>query len=327
MKRKVSRVALGAMLFALYTTADAQLQPKIVKIGELVFRSRPDLGPAREVFRRELHNLGYVEGKNITFETRSAGGKLDRFPVLADELVRLKVDVLVATSTTEALAFKNTTKTIPIVFIVGSDPVTDGLVDSLARPGGNVTGFTNLHVEMAGKRLELLKETVPKARRIGLLYDPTNRGNLIAVEEVQAAARLLGLTIRSWELRAEDGFEKVFPAISKDRLDGLFVPGGPLMNGNEKRIAAFAFKNRLPSVYQRSTAVDAGGLMSYGPDTPDQFRRAARYVDKILKGTKPTDLPVEQPMKFEFVINLKTAKQIGLTIPPNVLVRADRVIK
>jgi putative ABC transport system substrate-binding protein len=229
--------------------AYAQQPAKVAKIGELVFRSRQDLGPAREVFRRELHALGYVEGKNIAFETRSAGGELDRISVLADELVRRRVDVLVATSTTEAIAFKNATKTIPVVFILGSDPVTDGLVDSLARPGGNLTGFTNFAVETSGKRLELFKEAVPKLARVALLYDPNNRGNSLQVDELRTVARPLGLVVHPWEVPSADAFERVFAAISKQRPTGLFVPGGTLMNANDKRIAGFALKSRLPSFF------------------------------------------------------------------------------
>ena len=210
----------------------------------------------------------------------------------------------------------------------GADPVEAGLVESLARPGGNVTGITNLSRELGGKRLELLKEAVPKLARVAVLYDPANPASVLEVKEVlPVAARALGLTIQPWEVRAADGFERVFAAINKQRPDGLYVPGGPLMSANRKRIAGFALKSRLPSMYYDREAVDAGGLMYYGADLADSYRRVATYVDKILKGAKPADLPVEQPTKFELVINLKTAKQIGLTIPPNVLARADRVIR
>ena len=210
---------------------------------------------------------------------------------------------------------------------VGSDPVDTGLVESFARPGGNITGFTDFGVETAGKRLELFKETVPKAVRVALLYDPTNRNNSLAIKEVQTAAGPLGVSVQSWEVRGTDGFEKVFAALNKERPDGLFLIGGPLMRANEKRTASFALKNRLPSICNSREAVEAGALMSYAADPLAPFRRAATYVDKILKGAKPADLPVEQPKKFEFIINLKTAKQIGLTIPPNVLARADKVIR
>jgi len=226
-------------------------------------------------------------------------------------------------------AAKNATKTIPIVMMgFGSDPVEAGLVDSLARPGGNVTGLTRLTGELGGKRLELLKEAVPKVARVAVLHDPATRSNVVELKEVlPVAARALGLTIQPWEVRDAAGFEKVFAAMGKQRPDGLYVLQGPLLNANQKRIVGLALKSRLPSVYPNREAVDAGGLLYYGADPVDNYRRVATYVDKILKGAKPADLPVEQPMKFELVINLKTAKQIGLTIPPNVLARADKVIK
>jgi putative ABC transport system substrate-binding protein len=256
--------------------------------------------------------------------------KRDRAPELAAELVRLKVDIIVVSGGGGWVqAVKNATKTIPIVMMgAGPDPVKRGLIDSLARPGGNVTGVTNLNPDLGGKRLELLKEAVPKLARVAVLYDPANQASVIELKEVlPLAARALGVTVRSWEVRAADGFEKVFAALSKQRPDGLYVSGGPLVNANGKRIAGLAFKSRLPSMYVRREFVDAGGLMSYGADTADGYRLVAWYVDKILKGAKPADLPVQQPTKFELVINLKTAKQIGLTIPQSVLYRADKVIK
>jgi putative tryptophan/tyrosine transport system substrate-binding protein len=248
---------------------------------------------------------------------------------LRPELVRLKVDIILVTGGDPGIrAAKNATKTIPIVMMgAGADPVEAGIIDSLARPGGNVTGLTSLTGELGGKRLELLKEAVPKLARVAVLYDPANRNHVLELKEVQTASRPLGLTVRSWEVRAADGFERVFAALSKERPDGLYVLGGPLMRANEKRIVGFALKSRLPSVYYTRETVEAGGLMSYGADLADSYRRVAYFVDRILKGTKPADLPVEQPTKFELVINLKTAKQIGLTIPPNVLARADKVIK
>jgi ABC-type uncharacterized transport system substrate-binding protein len=330
MKKKIIVLAFSAMLFALCVPADAQQPTKIPRIGVL----RPErLGDAEgerlvEAFRRGLRDLGYLEGKNVVIEYRYAEGKLDRFPDLAAELVRLKVDIMVAVNESGVQAAKNATKTIPIVMVeVGPDPVDAGLVESLARPGGNITGLTMYAVEMGGKRLELFKEAVPKVARVAVLYDPANPGNLVHVKEVQTAARPLGLIVQSWEVRDTNDFEKVFTALSSRRLNGVYLPGGPLLTANAKRTAGFALKSRLPSVYVRKDAVDAGGLMSYGPDTVEQNRRAATYVDKILKGAKPADLPVERPTKFEFVINLKTAKQIGLTIPQKVLGRADKVIK
>jgi putative tryptophan/tyrosine transport system substrate-binding protein len=243
--------------------------------------------------------------------------------------VRLKVDILLVASGDVAIqAAKNATKTIPIVMVgAGIDPVKAGLIESLARPGGNVTGLTLLSRELGGKRLELLKEAVPKLARVAVLYE-ANRAQLLEMKEVlPVAARALRLTIQPWEVRAADGFEKVFAALSKERPNGLYVLGGPLMFANEKRTAGFALKSRLPSVYSNREAVDAGGLMSYSADLVDSYRRVAYFVDRILKGAKPADLPVEQPTKFELVINLKTAKQIGLTIPPELLARANRLIK
>jgi putative ABC transport system substrate-binding protein len=270
-----------------------------------------------------------VESKNIIIESRFAENKPDRLPALADELVRLKVDIIVAGGTNDARAAKNATKTIPIVTAgIGIDPVEAGLVESLARPGGNITGLTNLSTELVGKRLELLKEAVAKVTRVAVLYDPAAPGSLRELKEtLPLAADALGLAVRSWEMRDANGFERTFTALRKERPDGLYVAGGPLMSLNRKRIADFALTSRLPSVYGNQEYVDAGGLMYYGADLVDIYRRAARYVDKILKGAKPADLPVEQPTKFEFVINLKTAKQIGLIIPPNVLARADKIIR
>ena len=244
--------------------------------------------------------------------------------------MRLKVDIIVVAGGSRVIpAVTNATKTIPIVMIgAGTDPVEAGIVESLARPGGNVTGITNLGAELGGKRLELLKEAVPKLARVAVLYDPANPSSVLSVKELlPVAARELRLTIQPSEIRAADDFDRVFAALNKQRPDGLYVTGGSLILANGKRIAGLALKSRLPSMFSRWEAVDAGGLMSYGADLADSYRRVAYYVDRILKGAKPADLPVEQPTKFEFVINLKTAKQIGLTIPPNVLARADKVIK
>jgi putative ABC transport system substrate-binding protein len=278
-----------------------------------------------------LRELGYIEGQNIAIEYRYAEGRRDRESGLAAELVRLKVDIIVVASGDVTIqAAKNATKTIPIVMTgLGSDPVRAGHVESLARPGGNVTGITNLTRELGGKRLELLKEAVPKLSRVAVLYDPANPGSLHEVKELLPAdARALKLTIQPWEIRAVDDFDKVFGALNKQRPDGLYSLGaGALMRANQKRIVGFALKSRLPSMYNSTEVVEAGGLMSYRADQADNYRRVAYYVDRILKGAKPGDLPVEQPTKFELVINLKTAKQIGLTIPPEVLARATRLIK
>jgi putative ABC transport system substrate-binding protein len=309
--------------------AEAQQPKKVPRIGYL---SNSD--PARESTRSEairlaLRELGYIEGQNIATEYRYAEGRIDRAPELAAELVGLKVNIIVvAGGSPWVRAAKNATKTIPIVMAGGSDPVEAGLVESLARPGGNLTGLTSLDRELGGKRLELLKEAVPKVARVAVLYDPANPRQIREVKEIlPVTARALGLTIQPWPVRGGDGFEKVFGEQSKERPHGLSVIGGALMNANQKRIAGLALKNRLPSMYPDRQFVDVGGLISYGTDNAESYRRVAYYVDRILKGAKPAELPVEQPTKFELVINLKTAKQIGVTISPNVLARADKVIK
>jgi putative ABC transport system substrate-binding protein len=307
----------------------AQQAKKISRIGYLVVSDAVTESTRAEAIRRALRELGYIEGQNIAIEYRYAEGKQDRYPELAAELVRLKVDIIVVAGGALAIrAAKNATKTIPIVMGgSGIDPVVAGLVESLARPGGNVTGITNLTRELGGKRLELLKEAVLKVVRVAVLYEPVP-GSLRELKEVlPAAARALGLTVRSWEVRGTDGFEKVFTALSKERPDGLYVTTSPLMTANLKRTVGFASKSRLPSVGSNTEYVNAGGLMSYDADTADGYRRVATYVDKILKGAKPADLPVQQPTKFELAFNLKTAKQIGVTIPQSVLYRADKVIR
>ena len=310
--------------------AQAQQPKKVGRIGYLSLREAARESTRAEAIRLALRALGYIEGQNIAIEYRYSEGKRDRLPELATELVRLNVDLILASGADPVIrAAKNATKTIPIVMVgLGIDPVAAGLVESLARPGGNVTGLTNLGPELGGKRLELFKEAVPKVARVAVLYDPAAMGSVLQMKEkLPAAARALKLTIQAWEVRSADDFDRVFAALGKQRPDGLYVPGGSLMFANRKRIADFALKNRLPSVYSDRESVGAGGLMSYGADEADSYRRVAYYIDKILKGAEPADLPVEQPTKFEFVINLKTAKQIGLIIPPNVLARADKVIR
>jgi putative tryptophan/tyrosine transport system substrate-binding protein len=327
--KKTFSLLLSALLLALTIPADAQQPKKVPRIGYLSAFDAATDSARSEAIRLALRELGYIEGQNISTEYRYAEGKQDRLPELAAELVRLKIDIIVVLGGyPPTQAAKNATKTIPIVMVNSpSDPVETGLVESLARPGGNVTGITLLSRELGGKRPELLKEAVPKVARVAVLYDPAIPPVVLDVKEVlPVAARALRLTIQPWEVRAADDFERVFAALSKQRPDGLYVLGGPLMNANEKRIAGFALKSRLPSVGTRSY-VDAGGLMSYSADLADSYRRVAYYVDRILKGAKPADLPVEQPTKFELVINLKTAKQIGLTIPQSMLYRADKVIK
>jgi putative ABC transport system substrate-binding protein len=328
-KAAVPSILVLVVLLAVAVIAEAQQPKEVPRIGYLSSSDPASESTRAETIRLALRELGYIEGQNITIEYRYTEGKRDRAPELVSELVRLKVDIIVvAGGAPWILAAKNATKTIPIVMSgAGIDPVMAGFVESLARPGGNVTGVTLLSRELGGKRLELLKEAVPKLSRVAVLSELGLLGPAHELKEVQAAARALGLTVRSWEVRGTDDFERAFAALNKERPDGLYVPGGPLMSANRKRIADFALKSRLPSMYNSKDAVDAGGLMSYGADLADSYRRVAYYVDKILKGAKPADLPVEQPTKFELVINLKTAKQIGLTIPPEVLTRANRLIK
>jgi putative tryptophan/tyrosine transport system substrate-binding protein len=329
-KTAVPSMLVVVVLLAVAVTAEAQQPTKVSRIGYLSNTDPASESARSEAVRLALRELGYIEGQNIATEYRYTEGKRDRYPELVSELVRLKVDIIVvAGGVSHVRAAKNATKTIPIVMTGGGvDPVEAGLVESLARPGGNVTGITNLTGELGGKRLELLKEAVPKLARVAVLYDPAGPSPVHEVKEVlPVAARALGLTVRSWEIRAADGFEKVFAALNKERPDGLYVLGGTLMYANQKRTIGFALKSRLPSVYNRREDVEAGGLLFYGADYADSYRRVAYYVDRILKGAKPADLPVEQPTKFEFIINLKTAKQIGVTIPPEVLARATKLIK
>jgi putative ABC transport system substrate-binding protein len=329
--QNIFRLLLIIAVVVVGGVAHAQQPKKVPRIGYLSATDASSDSARSEAIRLALRALGYIEGQNIATEYRYADGKPDRLPQLAAELVRLKVDlIVVAAADTAIRAAKNATKTIPVVMMgAGLDPVEAGYVESLARPGGNVTGITNLGGELGGKRMELLKEAVPKVARVAVLYDPATPDSVHDVKEVlPVAAGALGLTLRSWEVRAAEDFDKVFAAISKWGPDGLYVPRrSPLMRANEKRIVGFALTSRLPSAYGSREAVDAGGLMSYGTDPADSYRRVATYVDKILKGAKPADLSVEQPKKFELVINLKTAKQIGLTIPQSMLYRADKVIK
>ncbi len=330
MSGKIFAWLLIAVLQITFPSAGAQQPKKVPRIGYLSAFNPATESTRTETIRLALRERGYVEGQTIAFDYRYAEGKPDRFPALAAELVSLKVDIIVVGGGTRLiLAAKNATKTIPIVMTGGGgDPVEAGFVESLARPGGNVTGITNLGRELSGKRLELLKEAVPKVARVAILSDPAAPSSVLDVKEVlPVAARALGLTLQPWEVRAAGDFDRVFAALKKERPDGLYPTGGPLMNANGKRIADFALKSRLASVYENREAVHDGGLMYYGAELADSYRRVAYFVDRILKGSKPADLPVEQPTKFELVINLKTAKQIGLTIPPEVLARASRLIK
>ena len=323
---KVFCLVVSALLYVLCLSADAQ-QTKVPKIGWLSPGSAASANI--ELFLREFRKLGYVEGKNIAIEYRFAEGKLERLPDLAAELVRLRIDVIVAAGGTPAiLAAKNATSTIPIVFPAVSDPVALGIVASLARPGGNITGLTIRVPEFSGKRLELLKEVVPRARRVAVLGQEANTANALDFKEMQPAASALGLELHHIKVRSPNDLESAFSKMTGTvRATALLLQSSTLFFDNRKMIADLAVRSRLPAIYDARELAEAGILMSYGSDRFDLYRRAATYVDKILKGTKPADLPVEQPKKFEFVINLKTAKQIGLTIPPNVLARADRVIR
>ena len=331
MKKAAVPILVAVILLTVAVVTEAQQLTKVPRIGYLSSVDPTTDFPRSEGIRLALRERGYIEGQNIAMEYRFAEGRSDRESGLAAELVRLKVDIIVvSTGDVTIRAAKNATKTIPIVMMgLGSDPVRAGFVESLARPGGNVTGLTMLNRELGGKRLELLKEAVPKLSRVAVLYDPANPPSLREVKELLPAdARALKLTIQPWEIRAVDDFEKVFAALNKQRPDGLYPFGaGGVMRPNQKRIVGFALKSQLPSMYGDKQFVEAGGLMSYGADLADSYRRVAYYVDRILKGARPADLPVERPTKFEFIINLKTAKQIGLTIPQSMLYRADKVIK
>ncbi|MFQ5853902.1 MAG: ABC transporter substrate-binding protein [Candidatus Binatia bacterium] len=309
------------MLFALGVPAQAQQAGKIPRIGYLSLGSGD--GSRGEAFRQGLRELGYIVGQNIIIESRFAGWKRDRLPALAAELVRLKLDVIVAATTPPALALKRATATIPIVMVAGSDPVALGLVPSLRRPGENITGLALLVSELSGKRLELLKEAFPKIRRVGVLSTGIQ---VPAFRATEAAAQTLGLELQSLELRSGSDLERVFEQVAIKSTDALITLPAPIFHFR-KRIVDLAVKNRLPAMFDKRRWVDAGGLMSYGPSIPDIMRRAAFYVDRILKGAKPADMPVERPTKFELVINLKTAKKAGLTIPPQFLARADKIIR
>ena len=322
-----SAIILCAMLFALCSLGEAQQPAKVAKIGYLAASSSSIASPNLEAFRQALKKFGYVEGKNIAIELRYAEGKLARLPDLAAELVQLKVDVIVAASTPAVSAAKNTTTEIPIVFHTINDPVAIGIVASLARPGGNITGLTMGGGELYGKRLEILKDTVPRLSRAAILFNPANPGGELNVKETQASAQVLGLQVWSIEVRSPDDIEQAVDAASRAKADTIMITQSPPLTTFPKKFIDLVAKYRPPAVYPQSRWPDIGGLMSYGANVADSYRHLASYVDRILKGAKPADLPVERPTKLELVINLKTAKQIGLTIPPNVLARADRVIR
>ena len=314
-------------LFFAVSLADAQQTKNVPRIGFLGGSSASAYSGFIDAFRKSLRDLGYVEGQNIAIEYRYADGKRDRLSDLSADLIRLKVDVILVSGSLAIGALKNATKTIPIVMTTVEDPVAQGFVDSLARPGGNITGLTNLAPELSGKRLELVKETLPKIDRVAVLWDPVGPGPVVAFKETQAVAPPMGLQLQSLEIRSPNDFEGAFKAAIAERSGAVIVLQSFLTNAHRRRIVDLALTHRLPGMYTQMEYVEVGGLMSYAPSYTAIYGRAATYVDKILKGTKPADLPVEQPMKFELVINLKTAKQIGLTIPPNVLARADRVIR
>ena len=328
MKRKITVLTLCAMLFALSLSAEAQQATKrIPRVGFLSLNTAFVQKDRVEAFREALRKLGYVEGQNIIIDYRFADGKSERLPGLVAELVALKVDVMVTAGNSATAPAKDATKTIPIVMMNDSDPVGQGHIDSLARPGGNITGLSSTSFDLADKRLELLKEIVPKLSRVAVLRDLTNQAAELAGREIDPTARALKLHVQWFDLAKVEDFDGQFKAITKWRAGGLVIGGGPLMIRNRKRVIEFAAKSKLPAIYGREEFVQDGGLVNYSASVLDLTRRSATYVDKILKGTKPADLPVEQPMKFELIINLKAAKQIGLTIPPNVLARADRVIR
>ena len=314
----------GAVILALCAPARAQQPGKIPRIGIVFIGGRDQ--PHLESFKQGLRELGYVEGKNILLEYRYAEGKYDRLPGLVAEFVIEKVDVIITTSSISARAARQVTKTIPIVMTSGS-PVERGLAESFSRPGGNVTGLSVFALELSGKRLELLKEMVPKMTRVAALWSTSENESVLGFKETQEAANTLSLRMQSVELGEAGEIEKAFADLTKTRVDALVVVLSPLVTLHSKRIAELALKQRLPGVYPTRQFAEEGGLMAYGPLVAELYRRAATYVDKILKGANPANLPIEQPKKFELVINLKTAKQIGLSIPPNVLARADRVIK
>jgi putative ABC transport system substrate-binding protein len=326
---QVFRLALCSLLFALSPPVGAQQSAKIPRIGYVSGTgSSSDPGPYVEALRQGLRDLGHIDGQNIVIEFRGAEGNRTRIPSLVAELVQLKVDVLVGGNFPAASAAKQATKTIPIVMVTNEDPVATKLIGSLAQPGGNITGIATLQRELGGKRLELLKETVPRISRIGVLREADSPTSAIGLKEYESAARALKIELQSMEVREPNpDIDRAFQTAAKGRASGLITITNPLLLRYTKRIAALALKHQFPSMYEGTAWVEDGGLMSFSTDDLDVFRRLATFVDKILKGARPADLPVEQPTKFELAINLKTARQIGLTIPPHVLARADRVIK
>ncbi len=327
MSKKIFLWLLATVLLTTVLPAEAQQTKRVPKIGYLSASIRAAHAPSFVAFREGLRELGYLEGQNIMLEARFAEGKAERLPALVAELLSLKVDLILAGGSEAARPARQATTTIPIVVAHFEDPVGEGFVASLARPGGNITGLSRMSSDLAGKRVELLKETASAIRRVGVLLNPANPNNLLALREAEAAARALKVSLQPLEVRRFSDIESAFAMATKVRSEALLASVDRIIDTERKRIIAFAVNKRLPTMFHTSRAVEEGGLMSYAPNISDLFRRSATYVDKILKGVKPADLPVEQPMRFEFIVNLKTAKEIGLTIPPNVLVRADRVIR
>jgi putative ABC transport system substrate-binding protein len=325
--KKILCLALCAMLLALSLPAEAQQQKKVLLIGLLSGQSPSPMPPNTEAFRQGLRELGYVEGQNILVEYRWAEGKADRYAILAAELVRLGVDVIVTQGTAATVAAKQATNTIPIIVAGAGDLVGEGLVSSLARPGGNVTGFTNINPDLSAKRLQLLRETLPKVSRVAVLYHGGPGGDQDELRETQTAAKSLGVQIQPLHVLEPDQFQRAYAAMTKERAQALIIFSGSFTAFHRKDLLELAAKIRIPTMCGTPDWSAEGCLISYGHDRRDQFRRAARLVDKILKGAKPADIPIEQPMKFELVFNLKTAKQIDLTIPPEVLARATKVIR
>jgi len=323
MKRAALTVVLALGLLATPLAAEAQQAMKVYRIGVLGNENNPPW----DGFRRGLRDLGYVDGRNLSMEWRWSEGKPDRFPALAMELVALRPDVIVASGTQGVRAAMEATSAIPIVMTTSSYPEKIGLVKSLSRPGGNVTGLSNVGPELSGKKLELLKEIAPKVSRVAVLWNPASTVEPLALQELLTAAPAVGVEIQSVEVRSPDDFSAAFAAVSSSRVHAMLALGNPINFKGRQLIADFALRNRLPSIYDERLFVDAGGLMSYAPSFTDSIRHAATYVDKILKGAKPADLPVEQPTKFELVINARTAKILGLTIPQSVLLRADEIIQ
>ena len=327
MSTKIAIAAAAILILASVRLAEAQQPKKVPRIGVLFPGTPASFSTRTEAFLQGLRELGYVEGKTITIEWRWAQDRVEQLPELAAELVRLNVDVIVTNGTPASQVAKNATRTIPIVMAVVGDPVGTGLVESLARPGGNATGLSNLTPELSGKRLELLKEVVPRASRVAVMLNPTNPNHQLDLKETQVAARTLGVELQPIEVSNPNTFQGAFATMTRDRVRALIVLADPTFYSQRSRIVELAVKSRLPGIYSQLEFAEAGGLLSYGPDRADLYRRAATYVDKILKGANPAELPVQQATKFELVINLKTVKALGLTIPQSLLQRADEVIQ